>query len=110
MPGTYEQVHVLSAGHLNRVRRIAMDKLIVRAYNVGFGDAFLISFPDQVPGGETETRHILIDVGSVSLVANWTACPVINPCATAAVDTTSEVVLIEVIVFCDAPKSGQTIA
>ena len=43
-----------------------MDKLRVRAYNVGFGDAFLISFPEQVPGGETETRHILIDVGSVS--------------------------------------------
>jgi len=43
-----------------------MDKLRVRAYNVGFGDAFLISFPDQVPGGEIETRHILIDVGSVS--------------------------------------------
>ena len=42
-----------------------MDRLRVRAYNVGFGDAFLISFPDQSPGGGTEVRHILIDMGSV---------------------------------------------
>ena len=43
-----------------------MDRLRVRAYNVGFGDAFLVSFPEQTPGGGAEMRHILIDVGSVS--------------------------------------------
>lgn len=41
-----------------------MDKLRVRVYNVGFGDAILISVPDKDDSGQTETRHILIDVGN----------------------------------------------
>ena len=43
-----------------------MSKLTVRAYNVLFGDAVLVSVPDRDPqtGIETE-RHILIDVGNV---------------------------------------------
>jgi hypothetical protein len=41
-----------------------MEKLRVRVYNVGFGDAILISIPDRDDSGHTETRHILIDVGN----------------------------------------------
>jgi beta-lactamase superfamily II metal-dependent hydrolase len=41
-----------------------MDKLRVRVYNVRFGDAILISVPEQVDGGGTEIRHILFDVGN----------------------------------------------
>lgn len=43
----------------------AQDRLRVRVYNVLFGDAILVSVPDETPGGGTETRHILIDVGNV---------------------------------------------
>ena len=42
-----------------------MDALRIRTYNVRFGDAILISVPDQDPAGHTEMRHILIDVGNV---------------------------------------------
>lgn len=42
-----------------------MDKLRIRAYNVLFGDAILVSVPDRNPDGSVETRHILIDVGNV---------------------------------------------
>ncbi len=42
-----------------------MDKLRVRAYNVQFGDAILVSFPELIPEGGEETRHMLIDVGNV---------------------------------------------
>lgn len=42
-----------------------MDKLRIRAYNVGFGDAILISVPDLTTEGKKKLRHILIDVGSV---------------------------------------------
>ena len=42
-----------------------MDLLRVRVYNVRFGDAILVSVPDRVRPGKTETRHILIDVGNV---------------------------------------------
>ncbi len=42
-----------------------MDALRVRIYNVGFGDAILISVPDApLAGGPAELRHILIDVGN----------------------------------------------
>jgi beta-lactamase superfamily II metal-dependent hydrolase len=41
-----------------------MDKLRVRVYNVRFGDAILITVPEQVAGGGTEIRHILFDVGN----------------------------------------------
>lgn len=42
-----------------------MDTLRVRAYNVGFGDAVLVSVPDRSAAGEVVLRHILIDVGNV---------------------------------------------
>lgn len=42
-----------------------MDSLKVRAYNVGFGDAILISVPDCSASGAKILRHILVDVGNV---------------------------------------------
>ncbi|MDX1415004.1 MAG: hypothetical protein R3293_12485 [Candidatus Promineifilaceae bacterium] len=42
-----------------------MDTLRIRAYNVRFGDALLITIPDRAPGGTVTRRHILIDVGNV---------------------------------------------
>lgn len=41
-----------------------MDKLTVRVYKVGFGDALLVWFPEKTGNG-VETKHILIDVGNV---------------------------------------------
>ena len=41
-----------------------MDTLRVRVYNVRFGDAILISVPDEPSGGQSQLRHILIDVGN----------------------------------------------
>lgn len=42
-----------------------VDKLIVRAYNVGFGDAILIKIPEKDPkDNTTKIRHVLIDVGT----------------------------------------------
>jgi len=41
-----------------------MSQLTVTAYNVRFGDAFLLTVPDLANGKEV-TRHILIDLGSV---------------------------------------------
>jgi beta-lactamase superfamily II metal-dependent hydrolase len=46
-----------------------MDTLRVRAYNVRFGDAILISVPDRDITGQTTTRHILIDVGNAMATA-----------------------------------------
>ncbi len=42
-----------------------MDELRVRAYNVRFGDAILVTVPDRGPDGAVTRRHILIDVGNV---------------------------------------------
>jgi beta-lactamase superfamily II metal-dependent hydrolase len=43
-----------------------MSALTVRAYNVLFGDAILVTVPDRNPATGVETeRHILIDVGNV---------------------------------------------
>jgi beta-lactamase superfamily II metal-dependent hydrolase len=42
-----------------------MDKLRIRIYNVGFGDAMLLTIPDREAAGTTVMRHILIDVGNV---------------------------------------------
>lgn len=42
-----------------------MSDLVVRAYNVGFGDAILVSVPEATGGGDEETRHLLIDVGNL---------------------------------------------
>ncbi len=42
-----------------------MERLRIRAYNVQFGDAILVSFPDKDEKGQPKTRHMLIDVGNV---------------------------------------------
>jgi beta-lactamase superfamily II metal-dependent hydrolase len=42
-----------------------MDALRVRAYDVRFGDAILVSVPDESEAGEPRLRHLLIDVGNV---------------------------------------------
>jgi beta-lactamase superfamily II metal-dependent hydrolase len=42
-----------------------MDKLRVRLYNVGFGDAILVRFPERVAPGKETTRHVLIDLGNL---------------------------------------------
>ena len=42
-----------------------MSELVVRAYNVGFGDALLVSIPEVEPDGGEVTRHLLIDVGNL---------------------------------------------
>jgi beta-lactamase superfamily II metal-dependent hydrolase len=42
-----------------------MDSLRVRAYNVGFGDALLVSVPEDGDRGQPTLRHVLIDVGNV---------------------------------------------
>ena len=44
------------------------DTLVVRVYNVRFGDAILVTVPDRDPtSGQVTTRRILIDVGNASL-------------------------------------------
>ncbi|PVG80867.1 hypothetical protein DDE18_21025 [Nocardioides gansuensis] len=42
-----------------------MSELVVRSYNVGFGDAILVSIPEATNAGAEETRHLLIDVGNL---------------------------------------------
>lgn len=42
-----------------------MRDLVVRAYNVGFGDAVLVSIPERDAEGAETTRHILFDVGNL---------------------------------------------
>ncbi len=43
-----------------------MSDLVVRCYNVGFGDAVLVSIPEKRRGRGRETvRHLLIDVGNL---------------------------------------------
>lgn len=47
------------------------DELLVRIYNVRFGDAILVIVPDRDPQtGKTTRRRILIDVGNAPLVAS----------------------------------------
>jgi beta-lactamase superfamily II metal-dependent hydrolase len=47
------------------------DRLVVRVYNVRFGDAILVTVPDRDPAtGTLTTRRILIDVGNAPLVAS----------------------------------------
>ncbi len=41
-----------------------MDDLRIRAYNCRFGDAFLVTVPDEDDNGEPVDRHLLIDVGN----------------------------------------------
>lgn len=42
-----------------------MSDLVVRAYNVGFGDALLVSIPERDGRGRETTRHLLVDVGNL---------------------------------------------
>ena len=42
-----------------------MSDLVVRAYNVGFGDAVLVSIPERSASGRETTRHVLFDVGNL---------------------------------------------
>ena len=42
-----------------------MSALVVRAYNVGFGDAVLVSIPEADGRGREIVRHLLIDVGNL---------------------------------------------
>jgi len=44
---------------------MSMDNLRVRAYNVQFGDAILVTFPEITEDGNEKIRHILFDVGNV---------------------------------------------
>jgi beta-lactamase superfamily II metal-dependent hydrolase len=47
------------------------DKLVVRLYNVRFGDAILVIVPDRDPRTKkVSTKRILIDVGNAPLVAS----------------------------------------
>jgi len=55
------------------------DTLRVRAYNVLFGDAILISVPDRNSSNNVETRHILIDVGNVLFSTKGGADHVFKP-------------------------------
>lgn len=46
------------------------DEIVVRMYNIRFGDAILVTVPDRNPStGRTITRRILIDVGNAPKVA-----------------------------------------
>ena len=46
------------------------ETLVVRMYNIHFGDAILVTVPDKNPAtGRTTTRRILIDVGNAPKVA-----------------------------------------
>jgi phosphoribosyl 1,2-cyclic phosphodiesterase len=42
-----------------------MSDLVVRAYNVGFGDAVLVSIREADHSGNETIRHLLIDVGNL---------------------------------------------
>jgi len=47
-----------------------MNRLVVRAYNVGFGEAILVTVPDKSNKTGKETiRHILFDVGNLAVGA-----------------------------------------
>lgn len=46
------------------------DELVIRMYNIRFGDAILVTVPDRNPStGRTITRRMLIDVGNAPRVA-----------------------------------------
>ena len=54
-----------------------MSDLVVRAYNVLFGDALLISIPDRGADGTEVTRHILVDVGNLLASKDAVFTPVV---------------------------------
>jgi len=45
-------------------------KITIRAYQVGFGDCFLLTFHYPSKKGKADDRHVLIDFGSVRLPKN----------------------------------------
>jgi hypothetical protein len=61
--------------------------LVVRIYNVRFGDAILVSIPED-DGGPTVTRHLLIDVGNVNAADEGGADAVFEATVQAIVDVT----------------------
>lgn len=42
-----------------------MEELIIKVYNIRFGEAIFMSIPDEDENGNHKTRYILIDVGNV---------------------------------------------
>lgn len=58
-----------------------MADLIVRAYNVLFGDAILISIPDRQRNGTEVIRHLLIDVGNLLASKDDVFIPVVQDIA-----------------------------
>jgi beta-lactamase superfamily II metal-dependent hydrolase len=58
-----------------------MTDLIVRAYNVLFGDAILVSIPDRQRNGNEVVRHILIDVGNLLASKDDVFVPVVQDIA-----------------------------
>ena len=50
---------------MNTATNAGSNTLQVRVYNVGFGDAILISVPDRGQDGQPRLRHLLLDVGNV---------------------------------------------
>ncbi len=58
-----------------------MTDLIVRAYNVLFGDAILISIPDRQRNGTETVRHIVIDVGNLLASKDDVFMPVVQDIA-----------------------------
>ena len=55
-----------------------MGDLVIRAYNVLFGDAILVSIPDR---GADATLHILVDVGNLSANDDAVFTPVVSEIA-----------------------------
>jgi beta-lactamase superfamily II metal-dependent hydrolase len=55
-----------------------MSELVVRAYNVLFGDAILVSIPERDQHGTEVTRTLLIDVGNLLASSDEVFTPVVN--------------------------------
>jgi hypothetical protein len=53
-----------AAGKSRLTSKSKPSKLILRAYQVGFGDCFLLSFQYRLKANRTEERHVLIDFGT----------------------------------------------
>lgn len=64
-----------------------MPDLVVRIYNVRFGDAVLVSIPED-DGGQSVTRHLLIDVGNVNAAEEGGADAVFEATVNAIADVT----------------------
>ena len=61
---TGDVLRVRGTGRLLHVARdVALSDLVVRVYNVRFGDAVLVSIPEKAGGHDVE-RHVLFDFGN----------------------------------------------